>query len=118
MQIAENPPRSIAELEALSVSGISKLMKMKHGGYLVAGVRQADAHLALVQAGSAALDDFVLDVDMVFKGHHSPPNAAAGQQQHPQNQGVHAQQPLPCGQSAFQADWGDDDDDFEWDGEC
>lgn len=104
MQIAENAPRTIAELTAMTIPGVSKHMKQKFGKYLVEAVGQVDAFLQQGGQNRSTLDSFTLDVNALF----GPPVLCANQI--PPTQTQH----LPSN-TQNEVDWGVESDD-DWEG--
>ncbi len=137
--LARKPPVTLEEMNKMKLSGFSTHMKARFGPALLAGVAQAEAHLAKVNADMAAIEDFVLDKAPVLAG--LAPNSGyygngntgnnkgkAAQQQQQQPQQYYYPQPprntttttiSPANNKRLRDEdlgWGDDsdDDDDAW----
>lgn len=98
--LASSAPRTIEELEKITVSGFSVTMKKKYGKYLVQAVSQVDAFIEKHSTNlDAVLDSFELDVDSIL----GPRIMTASE--------INQTEPTPPRQGGL--DWGESDDDWE-----
>ena len=135
-KIAKNPPKTLEDINKMTISGFNTHMKKRFGPALLAGVVQADSHLLAVKAEMATVEDFILDkVTALAKLAHvnasGAPVVAGQQQQQQQHQNYYYPQPPKTTTHANgnagtankrprdeDLDWGDDsdDDDDDWGG--
>lgn len=98
--LAKNAPRTMEELEKMTVSGVSVTMKKKYGKYLVQSVAQVDAFIDRhANRLDTMIDSFELDVDAIL----GPRIMTAND--------IHHTQMTPAKIGGL--DWGDSDDDWE-----
>ena len=98
--LASSAPRTIEELEKITVSGFSVTMKKKYGKYLVQAVSQVDAFIEKHSTNlDTVLDSFQLDVDSIL----GPRIMTASE--------INQTEPTPPRQGGL--DWGESDDDWE-----
>ena len=99
-KIAQQAPRTLAELHQLTISGLSINMKKKYGKYIIQAVGQVDAFLKKYpEHEERPLDSFELDIDAIL----GPPIMTANE--------VGVSQEVAVLNTA--PDWGDSDDEWE-----
>lgn len=97
--LAETAPRTMEELDRITVSGVSVPMKKKYGKYLIQAVAQVDAFIGKHSSHlDTMVDSFELDVDAIL----GPKIMTASEIQ---------TQPTPGREGGL--DWGESDDDWE-----
>lgn len=65
-RIAAKGPRTLQELLAMEVNGLSANMKRQYGPMMAAAIKQADAFLPAVVQGACQVDEFQLDTASIF----------------------------------------------------
>ena len=121
--IAQDPPRSAEALKNMTISGLSNHMKQRFGPAILAGVVQADAHIAAVERGETIVESFQLNEVAALQGitasgsANGGGNGASGNKKLTATQQAQQQHTRPPAKRQYDdGDWDDFvDDDDEWD---